>query len=447
MQWLLGGWEGQHVYSTGLHRRSSSDAAAPSKAHGPAVEVAARPVASNLRTATTTTSERLALGAIVAWATAVYLATSWGLPARLLKLVGIDPGHPVLWQLASALVWCSLTAGAFAGWRRHVHEEERLSKAVVALAVLAAAFHVALLIMAGLFVGFGESPYSHQIMPMLGNLAYVLSVLVAIEMSRACVVRVMARRSPTAALITATTIFAMLSLPLAKLTSAGGPQSLLTLLGGDALPALSQGLLASFFALVAGPLAAIAYRGFLLGFEWLSPILPNLAWPVAAFVGTIGPIIGLHIIRQPLAGETPNAADREDTEMPKARGWIPVLVTSVTILWFVTGLFGVQPAIISGPSMNPTLEVGDMVIVRDFAPEELEVGDVVRYQMGGMWVIHRVVEIEAGGGRPVFVTRGDNNNVDDDPVLSQQMDGKVVLTLPKLGWPSIWIRQLIEAAT
>jgi hypothetical protein len=42
-----------------------------------------------------------------------------------------------------------------------------------------------------------------------------------------------------------------------------------------------------------------------------------------------------------------------------------------------------------------------------------------------------------------FITRGDANNTDDPPVLASALEGKVVLTVPKIGWVTIGIRQVI----
>ena len=55
-----------------------------------------------------------------------------------------------------------------------------------------------------------------------------------------------------------------------------------------------------------------------------------------------------------------------------------------------------------------------------------------------------MVEIENEGGRIYFVTQGDANNVLDPPLLGGQLEGKVILVVPKIGWLSIGVRRLIE---
>lgn len=58
-----------------------------------------------------------------------------------------------------------------------------------------------------------------------------------------------------------------------------------------------MGLFASYLAYLGGALPAIGYMGLLKGFEWFSPILPDLDWALAALIGTIAPAIGFIIIQ------------------------------------------------------------------------------------------------------------------------------------------------------
>lgn len=392
-------------------------------------------------------SDLLYAAGLSVWAILVYLLTSRGVPQTILGWLGIDRGHLILWQLSHALFWASLLVAA-----RYVSHRipslPRPSRLLIGFAVLAGLFQIATFALAGLALGIGESPYSHDPLPMAANLIYVSAMLVAIEWTRACLVSIISVRNTTLALVFSATLLAFITLPLARLGSPDDIDSLLSLTGGHVLPAFSEGLLASFLVLIGGPLASIAYRGVLVATEWLSPILPSLDWPVIAFIGTMAPMVGLWIIRQAVVDE-PGHRETSDSseavaEQRRGRlGWLSVAVIGVTITWFVTGMFGVRPVVVSGPSMNPALEVGDVVILREVPTSEVDVGDIVQIHIRGIPVIHRVVDINNDGPQIVFVTRGDNNNVDDDPVLESGVNGKVVLVVPKAGWPSVWLRNLI----
>ena len=102
---------------------------------------------------------------------------------------------------------------------------------------------------------------------------------------------------------------------------------------------------------------------------------------------------------------------------------------------------GVQPSflgykffVVLTGSMSPTLDVGDLVIVKDTEPEAISVGDVITYSVGNDNVVtHRVKDI-MNDDTLQFVTQGDANNVEDmNPVHHEDLVGKVVYQFAGMG--------------
>ncbi len=79
---------------------------------------------------------------------------------------------------------------------------------------------------------------------------------------------------------------------------------------------------------------------------------------------------------------------------------------------------------VQGTSMVPTLRPGDTVFVERVAAHELCVGDLVVWQDGHRYVVHRLVACSPAG--PLY-TKGDNVTVLDPPVSTQALLGRVVL--------------------
>uniref|UniRef100_M4BYK1 Signal peptidase complex catalytic subunit SEC11 n=1 Tax=Hyaloperonospora arabidopsidis (strain Emoy2) TaxID=559515 RepID=M4BYK1_HYAAE len=71
--------------------------------------------------------------------------------------------------------------------------------------------------------------------------------------------------------------------------------------------------------------------------------------------------------------------------------------------------------VLSG-SMEPAFQRGDILYLDNRKPE-LEIGDIVVYKVKGreIPIVHRVLELHerASDGYHVYLTKGDNNNVDD----------------------------------
>ena len=89
--------------------------------------------------------------------------------------------------------------------------------------------------------------------------------------------------------------------------------------------------------------------------------------------------------------------------------------------------FGYGGAVVLSGSMEPTIMVDELIIVK--AETDYEVGDVVVYQSGKILVVHRIVNMDG----ETVVTRGDANNVDDAPIDIAQIKGKVISHIPHVG--------------
>jgi len=90
-------------------------------------------------------------------------------------------------------------------------------------------------------------------------------------------------------------------------------------------------------------------------------------------------------------------------------------------------VFGYGKAVVATGSMEPAIEPGDMIIFHE--QENYEVGDIVVFEAEN-FVTHRIVETTENG----FITQGDANNTNDGEILREQMIGKVVFTVPKVGY-------------
>ena len=372
---------------------------------------------------------------VALWAFSIYILVQIVLP----RLASGD-AYLYVWQ---PLLWLSLGAVAGLGWRYGLKAQPTQRKKLLWMAALTGLLQIALLVLAGLVQGFGRSPYSHQYPALLGNLLYLGSMLVGIELSRAYLVRALGKRKPLLALLTTSLFFWLLNTPLGALLKIGSPREAVQVAGQLLLPNLGENLLATFLALSGGPLAAILYRGLLLSFEWLSPILPDLAWFTTALLGTLVPAGGLLVIHDQLYAAPKSKDSAQAQGGGSTTAWVVVALVALALVGLNTGLFGVQPILVASNSMSPTFWAGDVVITRTVEPAEVQVGDIIRYKDGSHSTIHRVVDIQQVGNQTVFITRGDTNDSDDPPVPEKAVQGKLLFTVPKIGWVSVGIRSLL----
>jgi signal peptidase len=128
---------------------------------------------------------------------------------------------------------------------------------------------------------------------------------------------------------------------------------------------------------------------------------------------------------------------------------IQLLLGLVCALAFVSGVallglkaFGWQTLVVQTGSMQNLYPVGTLLVVRGVEPEQVQVGDVISYVADEALTVvtHRVVEVDAEAG--YFITQGDQNNAPDgEPVLYENLIGKVAFGIPVLGRALDWVHE------
>jgi len=71
-------------------------------------------------------------------------------------------------------------------------------------------------------------------------------------------------------------------------------------------------------------------------------------------------------------------------------------------------------------SMSPTIEVGDIIIIK--IGDEIKKNDIITYKQDDVLITHRIEQIDGD----TIITKGDYNNIQDEPIERSQVIGKVV---------------------
>ena len=97
----------------------------------------------------------------------------------------------------------------------------------------------------------------------------------------------------------------------------------------------------------------------------------------------------------------------------------------------VPSVFGYSALTVKTGSMSGTIEIGDLIIIKDTG--DYEIGDIVTFLQKGDSIptTHRIIDSREDGS---FITKGDANNVQDAlPVSKDIILGEVVKVLPEVG--------------
>lgn len=296
-------------------------------------------------------------------------------------------------------------------------------------------------VLAGLLDGLGKSPYDHSAIGMLSNTLIVGSVLVGRELARHYLVNSITREESYRVFIGVAVFMTLVAFPIAKFTDFKSYEDIVKFIAQFLAPEFSKNLLATVLVYYGGPLSSILFMGTLDAFHWLSPILPDLKWITAAFVGILTPVFMLNTVEIIYKDES-RIRKRKDKEEDNPLGWIITILASIGIVWFAVGVFPIYPSVIATGSMIPMIQPGDVILVdKKVDALQLSKGQVIQFRRDNILISHRIVEVTEKDGVKGYKTQGDNNSgPDTELVKPEDVKGEIIKVVPKVGWPTLLVK-------
>ena len=97
-------------------------------------------------------------------------------------------------------------------------------------------------------------------------------------------------------------------------------------------------------------------------------------------------------------------------------------------------MFGYSMFSTATGSMSPTIEIGDIVIVK--IGEDVKEKDIITYKNDNSFITHRIIKIDGES----IIAKGDNNNTQDKPIKKDAILGKVVFTINNVEvWKKVFL--------
>ena len=363
---------------------------------------------------------------------AIVLLTVVAYALPLLLHIGL-PGYvkPLFWLALSGFIWYRP--------RMRVAAKLKLLPFVIILVTISAAAMVVSTFAAGFLSKMGRTPYSQSPLGILMNLLQYASVPVMMEWVRNYLLNGMERKRVPLTGAAIVLLFTVAQVNMLRIGSITNLEGFASFAGGELLPQLVLNGYLCYVVYLAGALPAIIFVAITTLPQWFMPVLPDLNWLLNALIGCVVPLMSLMILHDVYSKSVKMEKTAHKKENPYS--WIAVLAVSIVLVWFTAGLFPVYPVTIMSGSMEPLVYAGDVVVIERTEASKLKVGDIVQYWAKDFYIIHRVIDIYNEDNKAVYITKGDNNNVRDSlPVAAEQIKGKVIATVPKLGLITFLLR-------
>ena len=129
------------------------------------------------------------------------------------------------------------------------------------------------------------------------------------------------------------------------------------------------------------------------------------------------------------------------------------LTLTLLIVACVVGFLSIRGTMpfmpVFGTSMEPELKAGNMILIEEAAPADIEVGDIIVFTVSPLVreaynyppvIAHRVIKVYTRDYGTFFRTKGDTTGEDPFTVQPQNLKGKVGQQIPYLGFPLLFFQ-------
>ena len=118
-----------------------------------------------------------------------------------------------------------------------------------------------------------------------------------------------------------------------------------------------------------------------------------------------------------------------------------MLVTPFGVVILVSGIGRYIVYTIGSGSMEPTIDVGDVVII-DKKDKEYVENDIIAFYHNDVILVHRIISVYEDDFGTYYQTKGDNNESSDSWLVKEkEIVGTYKLRIRWIGWPTVKLNE------
>lgn len=313
-------------------------------------------------------------------------------------------------------------------------------KEVLLLSTVMAALYAVLKEMTGVYFGFYHNPYFVNLKWLLQYILPSAIIIVATEIIRFVLLSQKNRFVSVMAYLSCVVAEILMFSSLAGITSY---YRFMDLVGMNLFPAISANFYYHYVSKRYGMMPNIVFRLITSLYIYFIPTITGMTDAIGSCIKICLPILLLALTAALYEKSKKNAVRKG-----KKLGWAATLLTAVAIAsvaMLISCQFRFGALVIATDSMTGEINKGDVIIYERYDGQTIEEGQVIVFLQNEAKIIHRVVEIEHIGGETRYYTKGDaNEDRDVGYRLSSDIVGLTNIKLAHLGYPTLWLREIIQ---
>jgi len=294
--------------------------------------------------------------------------------------------------------------------------------------------------LSGFIVGFQQSPLNFELSNIIKNLIKYVLLRIIIETVKYFLIK---ENNTKTFIIITTILFIIINIDINYIINLlEQPKELFKYFSNTIIPTTIYGIVGTYIIKNSSLKSNISLQIVPLILTYSIKISPNLDW----YLYSVFHIVYLLLLYTYLKYEIDKREKTEQKAKKIIYSQIPIISISIIMILFVLGIFTYVPIGVMSNSMKPIFERGDIIVYKKVKNiNDIKENDIICYQLNNIKVMHRVIKIENINNKKYFTTKGDNL-LSNDPlkVKEEQIIGTIIFTIPRLGYPSVWLYELLN---
>lgn len=296
----------------------------------------------------------------------------------------------------------------------------------------------------GLVIGFARTIYSYTFSNLVNNIIPVFVTILLVEIIRHQLIE----KSNKDKIVNVTSCITFIIFEASYNFGAYNvalKEELYKYIGLIILASISKNILMTVLNTRTDALPGIVYRAIMEELIYLVIIVPNLGPYLESVALIILPIL--------IAFMVINTEKKKVIDKPKTKKWLGKVYLVVTAILLIlvllnAGVIKYQIMVIGSNSMLPYMEKGDVIFLERMNSQEkkeIKKGQILVFRYDNKVINHRVTSVVEKSGQMYFKTKGDNNNQEDNAVITEeQVIGITLHRIKYIGLPSVWLSELFD---
>jgi signal peptidase I len=363
--------------------------------------------------------------------------TSFATLAALLSLLFVKTKES---DIFAAIVLAVFTPIVWFAIRKRT-SSEIAKREVLILSVIMAVIIASLTQFSGVFLGFRKNPYFVDLDILLKTILPLIVIVITTEIIRFVllsqkngVIDVIAFLICLCADVLATT-----SIP--NVTTFN---RFMDLVGLALFPALVSNVFHHYVTKHYGMLPNIAFRLLMTLYVYFIPNVTAMPDALTSCIKLFTPVLMLAIVYIFFSKRKKKAVQRG--KKISVVGTTLALLATLSVTMLISCRFQYGAIVIATESMTGEINKGDMIIYERYEDHEIKEGQVIVFLENNRRIVHRVVEIEYVGGETRYYTKGDaNDDLDSGYRVEEDLFGVTDMKIAYIGYPSLWLREMLES--